>query len=122
MRRGLVSGILGIARGWIESGYQEPIDRVVAAAAYLCRSPILIDKARCHNREWANEYRPARFRRPRRFLTPEAVAEAVVRGVEGGGDVVLVGAATHLIYNLRRFSLSLTRRVNYEGAKAAGFR
>ena len=55
-------------------------------------------------------------------LTPEAVAEAVVRGVERGEDVVLVGTATHLIYNLRRFSLPLTRRVNYDGAKAAGFR
>ncbi|MBD5606002.1 MAG: SDR family NAD(P)-dependent oxidoreductase [Candidatus Eremiobacteraeota bacterium] len=55
-------------------------------------------------------------------LTPEAVADAVVRGVERGQDVVLVGTATHLIYNLRRFSLPLTRRVNYDGAKAAGFR
>jgi cation diffusion facilitator CzcD-associated flavoprotein CzcO/short-subunit dehydrogenase len=54
--------------------------------------------------------------------TPESVAEAVVRGVERGEDLVLVGPASRLIYNLRRISLPLTRRVNYEGAAAAGFR
>jgi len=54
--------------------------------------------------------------------TPESVAEAVVRGVERGEDLVLVGPASRLIYNLRRISLPLTRRVTYEGAAAAGFR
>lgn len=54
--------------------------------------------------------------------TPESVAEAVVRGVERGEDHVLVGPASRLIYNLRRISLPLTRRVTYESAAAAGFR
>jgi cation diffusion facilitator CzcD-associated flavoprotein CzcO/short-subunit dehydrogenase len=54
--------------------------------------------------------------------TPEAVAESVVRGVERGSDVVLVGPASRLIYNLRRISLPLTRRLTYGGARDAGFR
>jgi len=54
--------------------------------------------------------------------TPESVAEAVVRGIERGEDLVLVGPASRLIYNLRRISLPLVRHVNYLGAAAAGFR
>ena len=36
VRRGLVGGVLAITRAWIEGGYREPIDDVVAAAASLC--------------------------------------------------------------------------------------
>lgn len=35
--RGIVGGILQITLSWIESEYREPIDRVVAAAAFLCK-------------------------------------------------------------------------------------
>jgi short-subunit dehydrogenase len=54
--------------------------------------------------------------------TPEAVAEAVVRGVERGTDLVLIGPASRLMFNLRRISLSLARRVTYGAAASAGFR
>jgi NAD(P)-dependent dehydrogenase (short-subunit alcohol dehydrogenase family) len=54
--------------------------------------------------------------------TPEEVAEAVARGVERGKELVLVGPASRLMFNLRRISLPLTRWVNYNGAKQAGFR
>jgi len=54
--------------------------------------------------------------------TPESVAEAVVRGVERGSDLVLTGPASRLMYNLRRISLPLTRRITYGAAASAGFR
>ena len=54
--------------------------------------------------------------------TPEAVAASVVRGVERGSDVVFVGPASRLMYNLRRISLPLTRKLNYDAAAKAGFR
>jgi short-subunit dehydrogenase len=58
----------------------------------------------------------------RKGASPEAVAEAVVRGVERGTDLVLVGPASRLMYNLRRISLRLARRVTYGAAASAGFR
>lgn len=54
--------------------------------------------------------------------TPEAVAESIVRGVERSTDLVLVGPASRLMYNLRRISLPLTRRITYGAASSAGFR
>jgi NAD(P)-dependent dehydrogenase (short-subunit alcohol dehydrogenase family) len=54
--------------------------------------------------------------------TPQEVAEAVVAGVERGKELVLVGPASRLMFNLRRISLPLTRWINYNGAKQAGFR
>lgn len=75
-------------------------------------SPAITDAQRARMRDY---YR-------KKGATPESVAEAVVRGVERGEDLVLVGPASRLIYNLRRISLPLTRRINYEGAAAAGFR
>jgi AcrR family transcriptional regulator len=36
VRRGVVGGVLQITISWIESGYREPIDRVVDAAAHVC--------------------------------------------------------------------------------------
>jgi monooxygenase len=54
--------------------------------------------------------------------TPQEVAEAVVKGVEDGKGLVLVGPAARLMFNLRRISIPLTRWVNVQGAKQAGFR
>ena len=53
--------------------------------------------------------------------TPEAVAEAVAAGVEAGKELVLVGPASRLMFNLRRLSIPLTRWVNVRGGKQAGF-
>ena len=54
--------------------------------------------------------------------TPQEVAEAVAAGVERGKELVLVGPASRLMYNLRRISLPLTRWITYNSARQAGFR
>ena len=54
--------------------------------------------------------------------TPEEVAEAVVRGVERAKELVLVGPASRLMFNMRRISIPLTRRLTLQGAKRVGFR
>jgi AcrR family transcriptional regulator len=37
LRRGIVAGLLQVTAVWIEGGYREPLDDVVAAAVRLCR-------------------------------------------------------------------------------------
>jgi cation diffusion facilitator CzcD-associated flavoprotein CzcO/NAD(P)-dependent dehydrogenase (short-subunit alcohol dehydrogenase family) len=54
--------------------------------------------------------------------TPQEVAESVAVGVERGKELVLVGPASRLMFNLRRISIPLTRWVNVQGSKRAGFR
>ncbi|MDB6145604.1 MAG: oxidoreductase [Pseudomonas sp.] len=52
---------------------------------------------------------------------PELVAEAMVRAVQKGHDLVLVGPFAKLIFHLKRFSLGLIRRVILSDARKIGY-
>ncbi|MBI5503925.1 MAG: SDR family NAD(P)-dependent oxidoreductase [Deltaproteobacteria bacterium] len=52
---------------------------------------------------------------------PEVVAEAMLRAVERGQDVVTVGPFASLVHLLRRVSLGLARRVTVRDARRMGY-
>lgn len=52
---------------------------------------------------------------------PEVVAEAMVHAVQKDQDLVLVGPFARLIFNLRRLSLGLMRRVILSDARKIGY-
>jgi len=84
----------------------------------------IVNRPSAGSSEGVNDAQRTRMREyyAKKGATPEAVAEAVVRGVIRRSDVVLVGPASRLMFNLRRISLSLARRVTYRAAASAGFR
>ncbi|PXX54677.1 Short-chain dehydrogenase [Pseudomonas sp. LAMO17WK12:I10] len=52
---------------------------------------------------------------------PELVAEAMVRAVQKGQDLVLIGPFAKLIFHLKRLSLGLMRRVMLSAARKLGY-
>lgn len=52
---------------------------------------------------------------------PELVAEAMVRAVQKGQDLVLVGPFAKLIFHIKRLSLGLMRRVILSDARKIGY-
>lgn len=52
---------------------------------------------------------------------PEMVAEAMVRAVQKGQDLVLVGPFAKLIFHLKRLSIGLMRRVILSDARKIGY-
>ena len=52
---------------------------------------------------------------------PELVAEAMVRAVQKGQDLVLVGPFAKLIFHLKRLSIGLMRRVILNDARKIGY-
>ncbi|MNN89620.1 short chain dehydrogenase [compost metagenome] len=52
---------------------------------------------------------------------PELVAEGMVRAVQTGQDLLLVGPFAKLIFNLKRVSLGLMRRIVLKDARKIGY-
>lgn len=53
--------------------------------------------------------------------SPDLVGEAMVRAAQRGGDMVLVGPYSRLIYMARQLSLKLARALMMDGARKIGF-
>ena len=53
--------------------------------------------------------------------TPDVVAESIVRAVQQGRDIVLVGPFARLMYHLKRVSRKLLRKIVIEDAKKMGY-
>jgi short-subunit dehydrogenase len=84
----------------------------------------IVNKPREESSPQVSDSQRARMREyyAKKGAKPDDVAEAIFRGVERGSDLVLVGPASRLMFNLRRISIPLARKITYGAAGSAGFR